>query len=105
MFLFFFPLQTQLVHVDGSKSDTVIEVNLRHAGKQNRNVVRFLHFLCVHIFFFSVRDAVSEIIRKYEVRFSNIFLNLRKKKFQVYNLFIFPQLVSLLIIFFILNIL
>ena len=31
--------QTQLVYNDGSKSETVIEVNLRHPGKHDRNVV------------------------------------------------------------------
>jgi hypothetical protein len=30
--------QTQLVYNDGSKSETVIEVNLRHPGKHDRNV-------------------------------------------------------------------
>lgn len=30
---------TQLIHTDGSKSDTVIEVNLRHPGHNDRNVV------------------------------------------------------------------
>lgn len=30
---------TQLIHYDGSKSDTIIEVNLRHPGKFDRNVV------------------------------------------------------------------
>lgn len=33
-------LQTQLVYNDGSKSDSVIEVNLRHPGKQDRNLTR-----------------------------------------------------------------
>jgi len=37
LFLPFF--QTQLVYNDGSKSETVIEVNLRHPGKHDRNVV------------------------------------------------------------------
>lgn len=31
---------TQLVYNDGSKSDTVIEVNLRYPGKQDRNLTR-----------------------------------------------------------------
>ncbi|XP_049808255.1 uncharacterized protein LOC126251704 isoform X3 [Schistocerca nitens] len=31
---------TQLIYNDGSKSDTVIEVNLRHPGKNDRNVTR-----------------------------------------------------------------
>jgi Cu/Zn superoxide dismutase len=31
---------TQLVYNDGSKSETVIEVNLRHPGKHDRNVTR-----------------------------------------------------------------
>lgn len=30
---------TQLIHNDGSKSDTVIEVNLRHPGYNDRNMV------------------------------------------------------------------
>lgn len=30
---------TQLIHNDGSKSDTVIEINLRHPGKNDRNIV------------------------------------------------------------------
>lgn len=29
---------TQLIHNDGSSSDTVLEVNLRHPGKQDRNI-------------------------------------------------------------------
>jgi hypothetical protein len=33
-------LQTQLVYKDGSQSETVIEVNLRHPGKHDRNIVR-----------------------------------------------------------------
>lgn len=33
-------LQTQLVYKDGSKSDTVIEVSLRHPGKNDRNLTR-----------------------------------------------------------------
>jgi len=31
---------TQLIHNDGSSSDTVIEVNLRHPGKNDRNMTR-----------------------------------------------------------------
>lgn len=30
---------TQLIHSDGSKSDTTIEVNLRHPGQNDRNMV------------------------------------------------------------------
>lgn len=30
---------TQLIHSDGSKSDTIIEVKLRHPGKNDRNMV------------------------------------------------------------------
>lgn len=30
---------TQLIHNDGSKSDTTIEVNLRHPGQNDRNIV------------------------------------------------------------------
>jgi hypothetical protein len=41
--------QTQLVYNDGSKSETVIEVNLRHPGKHDRNVVN-IDFLEQHIF-------------------------------------------------------
>lgn len=32
---------TQLIHSDGSKSDTTIEVNLRHPGHNDRNIVRY----------------------------------------------------------------
>lgn len=35
---------TQLIHADGSKSDTSIEVNLRHPGENDRNVVSFSYF-------------------------------------------------------------
>uniref|UniRef100_A0A8D8WQN7 Superoxide dismutase copper/zinc binding domain-containing protein n=1 Tax=Cacopsylla melanoneura TaxID=428564 RepID=A0A8D8WQN7_9HEMI len=31
---------TQLIHSDGTQSETVIEANLRYAGRQNRNVTR-----------------------------------------------------------------
>lgn len=31
----------QLIHSSGSKSDTVIEISLRHPGENNRNMVRF----------------------------------------------------------------
>lgn len=30
---------TQLIHNDGSKSDTIVELNLRHPGVHDRNVV------------------------------------------------------------------
>lgn len=33
---------TQLIHNDGSKSDTVIEVKLQHPGENDRNIVSFL---------------------------------------------------------------
>lgn len=33
---------TQLIHNDGSKSDTVVEINLRHPGKFDRNVVSII---------------------------------------------------------------
>lgn len=35
----------QLVHSSGSKSDTVIEINLRHPGENNRNMVNMRRFL------------------------------------------------------------
>ncbi|XP_065226507.1 uncharacterized protein Rsod [Planococcus citri] len=47
-FVYGYIRMTQLIHVDGSKSDTVIEVNLRHAGKQNRNVTHG-HFWLVYV--------------------------------------------------------
>lgn len=36
---------TQLIHKDGSHSDTIIEVKLRHPGKNDRNVVSISNFL------------------------------------------------------------
>ncbi|XP_031640527.1 uncharacterized protein LOC116352238 isoform X2 [Contarinia nasturtii] len=35
---------TQLIHNDGSKSDTTIEVNLRHPGQNDRNMTRHHHW-------------------------------------------------------------
>ena len=35
-----FMRMTQLIHFDGSSSDTVIEINLRHPGKNDRNKVK-----------------------------------------------------------------
>ena len=33
-------IQSQVVYHDGSATDTIIEVNLKHPGKQNRNITR-----------------------------------------------------------------
>jgi hypothetical protein len=35
---------TQLIGTDGSQSDTVIEIKLRHPGEQNKNVTRNHHW-------------------------------------------------------------
>lgn len=35
---------TQLIHNDGSQSDTIVEVNLRHPGVHDRNVSRHHHW-------------------------------------------------------------
>jgi len=41
-------LQTQLVYKDGSQSETVIEVNLRHPGKHDRNIVKkWILLMCI----------------------------------------------------------
>lgn len=37
---------TQLIHNDGSKSDTVIEVKLQYPGENDRNIVIFMSLLC-----------------------------------------------------------
>lgn len=37
-----FQFQTQLIHSDDSQSETIIEVNLRHPGKHDRNIVSIL---------------------------------------------------------------
>lgn len=42
--------QTQLIHYDGSASDTIIEVNVRHPGKMDRNIVSMLVFISFNIF-------------------------------------------------------
>ncbi|EGI59506.1 hypothetical protein G5I_12335 [Acromyrmex echinatior] len=39
-FLYGYIRMTQLVYKDGSQSETIIEVNLRHPGKHNRNTTR-----------------------------------------------------------------
>lgn len=41
-FIQYFTLQRQLIHFDGSASDTTIEVKLRHPGKNDRNIVSVL---------------------------------------------------------------
>lgn len=59
---------TQLIHRDGSKSDTIIEVNLRHPGENDRNLVCFLlmtskryGFYFTVTFFFKFRRLVTTI--------------------------------------------
>lgn len=40
---------TQLIHNDGSKSDTVIEVKLQYPGENDRNIVIFMSLLSVRL--------------------------------------------------------
>lgn len=57
----------QLVHKSGSKSDTVIEVSLRHPGENNRNMVRFfIESRELSIFFQFYRKFLLEEFFVYE---------------------------------------
>ncbi|BES96735.1 Copper/zinc superoxide dismutase (SODC) [Nesidiocoris tenuis] len=51
---------TQLIHSDGSSSDTIMEVNLRHPGKHDRNVT-FNHNWAIFVNFIGV-DATVQVL-------------------------------------------
>ncbi|XP_014242345.1 uncharacterized protein LOC106662638 [Cimex lectularius] len=51
---------TQLIHIDGSSSDTVIEVNVRHPGKHDRNVT-FNHNWAIYVNSIGV-DATVKVL-------------------------------------------
>lgn len=58
---------TQLIHNDGSKSDTVIEVKLQYPGENDRNIVIFMSLLSLYdllakMFLFSDLQSSLEYI-------------------------------------------
>lgn len=48
---------SQLIHNDGSQSDTVIEIKLRHPGLNDRNMVILVKFRKFRLSFFFLSDS------------------------------------------------